>query len=220
MKKIIGFFDADAYEELPYLTKIKVIYEEDGKYFIQHQLSRQFSSLSKLICNLRSQEDIENEIQAYLSYSTSTINARLGDYVNNDDLPGNRYFFKEVHEQVLRISGFHPIQNFNAYIQDDIVINEENPVYAFILDGSDVFVGNRDYIVSQIEMLLEYPENEEECNFKIEMLYDLEKFDELSDEVDQSLRNFDSSSYIDDWKKKKEDGQVLKFVYQKIKHKC
>ncbi len=220
MKKIIGFFDMNDYEELPYLTKIKVIYEEDGRYFIQHQLSRQFSSLSKLICNLKTQEDIENEIQAYLSYSTSTINARLGDYVNNEDLPGNKYFFKEVHEQMLRIPGFYPIQNFNTYIQDDIVINEENPVYAFVLDGTDSFVGNRDYIIKQIEMLLEYPEDEEECNFKIEMLYDLEKFDELSDEVDQSLRSFDSSRYIDSWRKKKEDGQVLKFVYQKIKHKC
>ena len=31
MKRIIGFFDTIAHEELPFLTQLSVVYEEDGK---------------------------------------------------------------------------------------------------------------------------------------------------------------------------------------------
>ena len=69
-------------------------------------------------------------------------------------------------------------------------------------------------------MLLEYPTSEEECSFKIDMLYDLERYDELSDEVDRNIKYFSDSSNKEDWIKRKEEGQRLKLVYQRIKHSC
>lgn len=220
MKKIIGFFDNTANEELPFFAQIGVVYEEDGKYFMQYQLSKQFFALTAIVCDLKSQEDIENEVQTYLSQGVSTINGRFGDYTNNDDLPGNKYYFKEVSKEILTAPGFYPVTSFKAYIDDDIKINEVSPVYAFIVDGSEAFVGNKNYIYKQLEMLLEYPTSEEECEFKVDMLYDLERYDDLSDEVEHGIETFGTSSYKDGWQKKKEEGQILKLVYQKINHKC
>lgn len=220
MKKIIGFFDSTACEELPALIQLSVVYEEDGKYFIQYQLSKQFFALTTIVCDLKKQEDIEREVQAYLSQGVSGINERFGNYTNNDDITGNRYYFKEVGEEILTSPSFYPIKQFNVYMDDDIKITERNPIYAFIVDGTEAFVGNRNYIYNQVEMLFEYPTSDTECDFKINLLYDLEKYDKLSDEVDYSSEHFKSSSYQADWQKKKEEGQVLKFVYQKIKHNC
>ena len=67
MKRIIGFFDTIAHEELPFLTQLSVVYEEDGKYFIQYQLSKQFFALTTIVCDLKKKEDIEAEVQTYLS---------------------------------------------------------------------------------------------------------------------------------------------------------
>lgn len=220
MKRIIGFFDTIAHEELPFLTQLSVVYEEDGKYFIQYQLSKQFFALTTIVCDLKKKEDIEAEVQTYLSQGVSTINERLGNYTNNDDLPGNKYYFKEVSKEILTAPGFYPVTSFKTYVDDDIKINEESPVYAFAVDSTEAFVGNKNYIYKQVEMLLEYPTSEEECSFKIDMLYDLERYDELSDEVDRNIKYFSDSSNKEDWLKRKEEGQRLKLVYQRIKHSC
>ena len=216
MKKIIGFLNATPNEELPFLTKLTVVYKEDDKYFVQKQLSKQFTTLTSIVCHLK-QEDIEEEVQAYLSQGVSTINGS-NTYANNDDIPGNKYYFQEVSRDMLEKGNFYPITYFQTYIDEEIKINEENYVYSFAVDGSDVFVGDKDYIYQQIEMILEYPTSSEECNFKIKMLYDLEKYDQLSDIVDDSLESYKDTNYASDWRQKKDDGQKLKLVYQRIKH--
>ncbi len=220
MKKIIGLFDATANDKLPFLTQLSVIYEEDGKYFIQYQLSKQFFALTTIVCDLQTKDEIENEVQTYLSQGISTINSRFGNYTNNEDIPGNKYYFKEVNPDIITSHSFYPITTFNTYIDEDLKINEENPVYAIIVGGTDTFIGNREYTYKQIAMLLEYPTDEDECDFKVNMLYDLEKYDALSEEVEQSSKTFITSKHKDEWNKKKEEGQKLKLVYQKINHNC
>ena len=219
MKKIIGFFDSLGGSKLPLMAKVNVVYEEDGKYYIQYQLSKQIFSLSLVVSELRDKEKIEREVQTYLAQGISTIRPRLGDYTNNEDIPGNRYYFKEVNKKILNAPGYFPKQKLCVYKQDGHEPTELEPFYAIIINGTDAFVGNKEYILEQIKFLFEYPTDEDEYAFKIDMLYDLEKYDALSEEVKNAKEKYEDSQYCEEWQEMDEEGQILKLVYQQVGHK-
>lgn len=153
------------------------VFEYNGKFYIMTHKSKDIYELIEMA------ERIEESKRDAWIRGFLEIQDRDGKDIGS--IYNNAYIFLEYEPMFCDDDMLREVDD-TFHIQPDINLSGENIVMGFSLD-EDVFIGNAEFIIGQIEVLIEHPKTDEEFDILYHIYAMAQKFDKMKEIIEAAL---------------------------------
>lgn len=145
MKKLVGIYDFSGVLLGKRPILVSPVYF-DGKNYFFKCMSENLNNLLKILKGLKTQEDIHEEIDAYINKENSLFSVKTIRYTDDSN-----YCYQLCSNSIRNLSGFHSIDSFPEVQREAMKETYQTNTYAAIDYGERLFVGSLDYIKRHVE---------------------------------------------------------------------